>query len=92
APKVRAMQIIEELEPVRRGAYTGSIGYIGFDGRMDWSIAIRTVTVQDGVASFHVGGGIVADSSPEAEWAETMAKASGIARALGLDLGALRGE
>lgn len=92
APKVRAMAIIEELEPVRRGAYTGSIGYIGFDGRMDWSIAIRTVTVQDGVASFHVGGGVVADSSPAAEWQETMAKAAGIARALGLDLRDLQGE
>lgn len=92
APKVRAMEVIEELEPVRRGAYTGSIGYIGFDGRMDWSIAIRTVTVRDGLASFNVGGGIVADSEPGAEWEETMAKAAGIARALGLSLGELQTE
>jgi para-aminobenzoate synthetase component 1 len=90
APKVRAMEIIEELEPVRRGVYTGSVGYIGFDGRMDWNIAIRTAVVQDGWAYFHAGGGIVADSQPAAEWAETIAKAAGIARALGLDLTALQ--
>jgi para-aminobenzoate synthetase component 1 len=86
APKVRAMEIIEELEPVRRGVYTGAIGYIGFDGRIDLNIAIRTAVVQNGLVHFHAGGGIVADSDPEAEWAETIAKGSGIARALEVSL------
>ncbi len=82
APKVRAMEIIEELEPIKRGVYTGSIGYIGFDGRMDLNIAIRTVVVKDGKAYFSVGGGIVADSDPEAEYQETLDKARGIMEAL----------
>ena len=86
APKVRAMEIIEELEPVRRGVYTGAIGYIGFDGRMDWNIAIRTAVVKDGAAYFYAGGGLVADSDPVAEYEETLAKGSGLARALGVSL------
>ncbi len=86
APKVRAMEIIEELEPVRRGVYTGAIGYIGFDGSLDLNIAIRTAVVKDGMVYFHAGGGIVADSDPEAEYAETLAKGSGLARALGVSL------
>lgn len=86
APKIRAMEIIEELEPVRRGVYTGAIGYIGFDGRMDWNIAIRTAVVKDGNACFYAGGGLVADSDPEMEYRETLAKASGLARALGVSL------
>ncbi|MFZ5816594.1 MAG: aminodeoxychorismate synthase component I [Bacillota bacterium] len=86
APKVRAMEIIEELEPVRRGVYTGAIGYIGFDGRMDWNIAIRTAVVREGMAYFYAGGGLVADSEPEAEYQETLAKGSGLARALGVSL------
>lgn len=86
APKVRSMEIIEEIEPVRRGVYTGAIGYIGFDGSMDLNIAIRTATVKEGLACFHAGGGIVADSDPLAEYAETIAKGSGIARALGVNL------
>ena len=86
APKVRSMEIIEELEPVRRGVYTGAIGYIGFDGRIDLNIAIRTAVVKDGQAYFHAGGGIVADSVPESEYQETLAKGSGIARALGVSL------
>lgn len=86
APKVRAMEIIAELEPVRRDVYTGAIGYIGFDGRLDLNIAIRTAVVKDGAAHFHAGGGIVADSTPEAEYAETLAKGSGMARALGVSL------
>jgi para-aminobenzoate synthetase component 1 len=86
APKVRAMEIIAGLEPVRRYVYTGAIGYIGFDGRIDLNIAIRTAIVKDGQAYFHAGGGIVADSSPALEYAETLAKGSGIARALGVTL------
>jgi para-aminobenzoate synthetase component 1 len=86
APKVRAMEIIAELEPVRRDVYTGAIGYIGFDGRMDLNIAIRTAIVREGLAHFHAGGGIVADSDPDLEYAETIAKGSGIARALGVSL------
>jgi len=82
APKVRAMEIIEELEPVKRGVYTGSIGYIGFNGKMDMNIAIRTMSVKDGMAYFSVGGGIVADSDPEAEYQETLDKARGIMEAL----------
>ncbi len=83
APKVRAMEIIEELEPVRRGIYTGSIGWIGWDGALDLNIAIRTFTLVGGHAFFHAGGGIVADSDPAAEYEETLAKAAGLYRALG---------
>ncbi|NOZ63996.1 MAG: aminodeoxychorismate synthase component I [Caldiserica bacterium] len=74
APKVRAMEIIEELEPTRRNIYTGSIGYIGFNGRADFSIVIRTVIIKDGQAYFQVGGGIVSDSNPEREYQETLDK------------------
>ena len=66
APKVRAMEIIAELEPTARGPYCGSLGYIGFDGSMDTNILIRTFTVGRGWMQFPVGGGIVADSEPEA--------------------------
>ena len=83
APKIRAMEIIAELEPTRRGVYTGAIGYIGFDGTMDTSIAIRTFVVSAGKATFQVGGGIVADSDPELEYLETLAKAGGLLSALG---------
>jgi len=82
APKVRAMEIISELERTRRGIYTGAIGYMGADGSMDTSIAIRTVTIRDGIGFFGVGGGIVADSHPAAEWEETLHKARGIIDAL----------
>lgn len=82
APKARAMEIIDELEPVERGPYTGAIGYLGAGGRIDLNVAIRTVTVQEGRAHFHVGGGIVADSDPEEEYEETLDKAEGLARAL----------
>jgi para-aminobenzoate synthetase component 1 len=83
APKLRAMQIIEELEPVRRGIYTGSIGYIGWDGSMDLSVAIRTLVAQDGRVHYGVGGGIVADSDPQMEYQETLDKAKGLELALG---------
>jgi para-aminobenzoate synthetase component 1 len=82
APKVRAMEVIAELEPVVRGPYCGSLGYIGLDGSMDLNILIRTMTVCGGWAYFHVGGGIVADSSPEEEYFETLHKAAGMITAL----------
>jgi para-aminobenzoate synthetase component 1 len=82
APKLRAMQIIEELEPHRRGLYCGSIGYIGFDGAMDTNIAIRTLVCSDGVARFWAGGGIVADSGCEAEYRETEDKAAALLQLL----------
>lgn len=76
APKLRAMQIIEELESQRRGIYCGAIGYVGFDGNMDTNIAIRTMTFADGELSCWAGGGIVADSECDAEYQETLDKAS----------------
>ncbi len=78
APKLRAMQIIEELEPHRRGVYCGAIGYIGFDGNMDTNIAIRTATICKNLLSFYAGGGIVADSDASKEYAETLDKASSL--------------
>jgi para-aminobenzoate synthetase component 1 len=83
APKLRAMEIIAELEPTTRGPYCGAVGYLGFDGTMDTSIAIRTMIVQDGLASFHAGGGITADSDPASEYEETLAKSRAMMRALG---------
>jgi para-aminobenzoate synthetase component 1 len=83
APKIRAMEIIAELEPTARGAYCGSLGYLGFDGAMDLSILIRTITAAGGWWQFPVGGGIVAQSTPEREYAETWHKAEGLLRALG---------
>jgi len=84
APKIRAVEIIDALEPVRRGIYTGAVGYWDASGDADWNIAIRTVTVGRGAASFHAGGAIVADSTPEGEYEETLVKASGMMRALGV--------
>lgn len=85
APKIRAMEIIDELEPVRRSIYTGAIGYISFGGNIDLSIAIRTFIVKGGRAYFSVGGGIVADSDPAAEYRETLDKAKGMFEALGIE-------
>jgi para-aminobenzoate synthetase component 1 len=82
APKHRAMEIIEELESHRRGIYCGAIAYLGFDGAMDSSIAIRTLVVGNGAARFWAGGGIVADSQLDAEYHETLVKAAAIARLL----------
>jgi para-aminobenzoate synthetase component 1 len=84
-PKVRCMQILRELEPVARGLYTGSIGYLGFDGTMDLNIAIRTIVLQEDELSFHVGAGIVADSDPLREYEETLAKAGALMSALAID-------
>jgi para-aminobenzoate synthetase component 1 len=75
APKIRAMEIVEELEPTARGVYTGSIGFIGLDGTVCLNIAIRTIIITRGSAYVQVGGGIVADSDPQAEWDETITKA-----------------
>lgn len=94
APKFRAMEIIDELEPVTRGPYTGALGYIGFNKQSQLSIIIRTAICHGRIAYFHVGAGIVADSVPEAEYEETMAKAAGFLRALKLawpDLAELTG-
>ena len=82
APKIRAMEIITELEPTSRGPYCGSLGYVGFDGSMDLSILIRTVTESRGWWQLPVGGGIVAQSSPKLEYEETWHKAEGMIRAL----------
>lgn len=84
APKIRAMQIIAELEPNRRGPYCGGIGYIGFDGTMDMNIAIRTVAMNARQAVFHAGGGVVADSVPAAEYAESLDKARALFAAFGI--------
>lgn len=82
APKIRAMQVIAELEPTRRGVYTGAVGYIGFDGGMDTNVAIRTMVVRRGVAYLQVGCGVVLDSDPDREYAESLAKARGLLAAL----------
>ena len=86
APKIRAMQIIDELEPVRRGAYCGAIGYLAADGSLEFNVAIRTMTVlPDGVVYLPVGGGVVADSDAAAEYEETLVKARTMLDALGVE-------
>jgi para-aminobenzoate synthetase component 1 len=82
APKVRAMEIIDEIEPTRRSVYTGSIGYLSFNEDMDIDIVIRTFLIKEGRAHFQVGGGIIYDSDPEAEYVETLDKARALIRAL----------
>ncbi|HKY01225.1 MAG TPA: anthranilate synthase component I, partial [Burkholderiales bacterium] len=81
APKVRAMEIIDELEPVKRGIYAGAVGYLGFNGDMDVAIAIRTAVLKDQMLHVQAGAGIVADSVPESEWLETCNKAKALLRA-----------
>jgi anthranilate synthase component 1 len=81
APKVRAMEIIDELEPSKRGIYAGSVGYLGFNGDMDLAIAIRTAVIKDGQIHVQAGAGIVADSDPDSEWQETLSKARAQLRA-----------
>src|SRR5580704_1383222 len=85
APKIRAMEIIDELEPVARGPYTGALGYLGFNRESQLAITIRTAICREGTAYFHAGAGIVADSNPEAEYEETLAKARGFLAALNLE-------
>jgi len=87
APKLRAMQIIEELEPHRRGVYCGAIGYIGFDGNIDLNIAIRTMVLSRGEIRFWAGGGIVADSKLDEEYQETFDKASAMLKVLQQSVG-----
>jgi anthranilate synthase component 1 len=74
APKIRAMEIINELEPVRRNVYAGAVGYLNWNDDTDLAIAIRTAVIKDGMLHVQAGAGIVADSDPEAEWEETMNK------------------
>ncbi len=82
APKIRAMQIIDELEPVRREVYGGAVGYFSFSGNMDLAITIRTLVIKDGMVHLQAGGGVVADSDPAAEWQETVNKAMAARRAI----------
>jgi len=82
APKIRAMEIIHELEPIKRGIYSGAVGYLGWNGNMDTAIAIRTAVIKDGVVNVQAGAGIVADSIPEYEWKETLNKARAMIKAI----------
>jgi anthranilate synthase component 1 len=92
APKVRAMEIIDELEPTRRGVYAGAVGYVSFQDDMDTAIAIRTAVIRDGVLHVQAGAGIVHDSVPESEWHETENKARAIMRAADMVQQGLDGE
>ena len=82
APKIRAMEIIDELEPVKRGIYSGAVGYLAWNGNMDTAIAIRTAVIKDGRLHIQAGAGVVADSIPELEWKETMNKGRAVFRAV----------
>ena len=84
APKIRAMEIIDELEPVKRGIYSGAVGYLSWSGNMDTAIAIRTAVIKDNVLHIQAGGGIVADSVPATEWEETLNKRRAMFRAVAL--------
>jgi para-aminobenzoate synthetase component 1 len=89
APKIRAMEVLEDLEPVRRHLYTGAIGWLGWDGDVDWNIAIRTAVATQDQLIFHAGGGITADSDPESEYRESLDKAEGMRLAFSKVLGEL---
>ena len=84
APKIRAMEIIDELEPVKRGVYSGAVGYLSWSGNMDTAIAIRTAVIKDGQLHIQAGAGVVADSIPDLEWKETMNKGRAVFRAVAL--------
>jgi len=84
APKIRAMEIIDELEPVKRGVYSGAVGYLSWNGNMDTAIAIRTAVIKDGTLHIQAGAGVVADSVPALEWKETMNKGRAIFRAVAM--------
>ena len=92
APKIRAMEIIDELEPVKRGVYSGAVGYIGWTGNLDTAIAIRTAVIKDGKLHIQAGAGIVYDSVPQNEWDETMNKARAVFRAVAMAEAGLEGE
>jgi anthranilate synthase component 1 len=81
APKIRAMEIIDELEPIKRGVYSGAVGYLSFNGDMDVAIAIRTAVIKDEILSIQAGAGIVYDSVPDNEWLETINKARAVMKA-----------
>lgn len=85
-PKIRAVEIIEELEPVKRGVYCGAIGYLNLTGAMDASVAIRTLLLSGDRMHLQVGGAVVADSDPESEYAETLAKGRAVLNTLGAEL------
>ena len=89
APKIRAMEIIDELEPVKRGIYSGAVGYLSWNGNMDTAIAIRTAVIKDGELHVQAGAGVVADSVPDLEWKETMNKGRALFRAVALAEGGL---
>ena len=84
APKVRAMEIIDQLEPIKRGVYGGAVGYWAWNGNMDTAIAIRTAVIKDGQLHVQAGAGIVADSQPELEWEETLNKRRAMFKAVAL--------
>ncbi|WP_197475984.1 anthranilate synthase component I family protein, partial [Oleiphilus sp. HI0043] len=84
APKIRAMEIIDELEPVKRGVYGGAVGYLSWNGNMDTAIAIRTAVIKDQVLHIQAGAGVVADSVPQSEWDETMNKGRAVFRAVAM--------
>ncbi len=92
APKIRAMEIIDELEPVKRGVYGGAVGYVGWGGTLDTAIAIRTAVIKDGQLHIQAGGGVVADSVPAAEWEETMNKGRAVFRAVAMAEAGLDGD
>ena len=89
APKIRAMEIIDELEPLKRGIYGGAVGYLSWEGNMDTAIAIRTAVIKDGTLHIQAGAGVVADSVPAMEWEETMNKARAVFRAVAMAEGGL---
>ena len=84
APKIRAMEIIDELEPVKRGVYSGAVGYIGWSGNLDTAIAIRTAVIKEGTLHIQAGAGVVYDSIPLNEWEETLNKGRAVFRAVAL--------
>lgn len=84
APKIRAMEIIDEIESVKRGVYGGAVGYLGWNGSMDTAIAIRTAVIKDGVLNIQAGAGVVADSVAKLEWKETNNKARALFKAVAM--------
>jgi len=92
APKIRAMEIIDELEPVKRGVYAGAVGYIAWSGNLDTAIAIRTAVIKNNMLHIQAGAGIVYDSVPRNEWDETMNKGRAIFRAVSMAEAGLDGE
>ena len=92
APKIRAMEIIDEFEPVKRGIYSGAVGYLAWNGNMDTAIAIRTAVIKDDVLHIQAGAGVVYDSIPDLEWKETMNKGRAVIQAASAALSGLNGK